>query len=266
MQKDFKERIEMEFKLLQCIRTVNDLDVLLFNDLSIGIEIQDFFNTDLLDGNWQDTVNGYQQKIKDLKGTISIHGPFLDLKPGSPDKRIADVTKDRYFQAIKIAKSLKASRLVFHSQLNPTIKDPQYREYVINAQLGFWEELLEEIQEEDMFFLIENIADYDYEFIVELVKRINSPKVKVCLDVGHVLCNSHLSIEDWIQGLGSDIKHIHLHWNDKSNDLHLSPPEEFIEELFNLLQNHNIDTTIAMEYDPEDVKDEILRIRKASKL
>jgi sugar phosphate isomerase/epimerase len=47
--------------------------------------------------------------------------------------------------------------------------------------------------------------------IKELIEQINNPNFSVCLDVGNVNTFSNNSIQKWIDVLGSDIKHMHIH-------------------------------------------------------
>ena len=249
-------------KLLQCVNTPEKFDPALNDRLSVGIEIQDFFFSTLYDDGWEDRIKSYREKLKDFKGIISMHGPALDLNPATTDNKILEVTRDRYYQGIKMAKMLNAKYIVFHSQINPILKDPAVKSLLLNKQLNFWQELLKEIEDTDLTILIENFYDNDYADLLLLLEKINSPKVKVCLDTGHVLCNSQKSIEHWVRGLKDYIKYIHFHYNKGDYDAHLSPNEEFIKEVSDILMINNIDPIIALEYTVEDLEIEIEKIRE----
>ncbi|MCM1989328.1 sugar phosphate isomerase/epimerase family protein [Oceanirhabdus seepicola] len=248
-------------KLLQCVNTPDKFDPALNDRLSVGIEIQDFFFSTLYDDGWEYRIEQYREKLKDFKGIISMHGPALDLSPSSTDNKILEVTRDRYYQGIKMAKMLNAKYIVFHSQINPIIKDPAVKKLILNKQLSFWSELLTEIEDTDLTILIENFYDNDYADFLLLLEKINSPKVKVCLDTGHVLCNSSKGIEHWVHGLKDYIRYIHFHYNKGDFDAHLSPHEEFIKEVSDILKINNITPVIALEYTVEDLESEIEKIR-----
>lgn len=250
-----------EFRLLQCVNSPEIFDGALNDRLSVGVEIQDFFFTTLYDQGWEERIEEYREKLKDFKGIISMHGPALDLNPASTDKGILEVTRKRYYQGIKMAEMLNAKYIVFHSQINPIIKDPAVKNLILNSQLNFWGELLKEFEDTDLTILIENFYDNDYEQLLLLLQKINSPKVKVCLDLGHVLCNSSKGIEHWVRGLKDYIEYIHFHYNKGDYDAHLSPNKEFIKEVSKILKDNNIDPVIALEYKVEDLEGEVKKIR-----
>ena len=58
---------------------------------------------------------------------------------------------------------------------------------------------------EDGWFNI-NAAD-------RLIDEINDSRVKICLDIGHVNCNSNMSLEDWIKTLNTRVAQYHFHNN-----------------------------------------------------
>ncbi|MFW6142303.1 MAG: hypothetical protein ACOC53_07070, partial [Candidatus Saliniplasma sp.] len=99
----------VESKLRICIGDLDDFEPKILNDLSLGVELQDFVNPKLLDGDLESRVRGYQEKLEDFGHEVSVHGPFLDLSPGSPDDMISEVTRKRYMQAVDVALKLNAS-------------------------------------------------------------------------------------------------------------------------------------------------------------
>lgn len=249
------------FRIIQCIKHPEKFNRVLSDRLSVGIEIQDFFFTTLYDEGWENRVEEYREKLKDYKGIISMHGPAFDLNPASPDNKILEVTKERYYQAIKIANMLNAKYIVFHTQTNPILKDPDVKKLILNKQLDFWGELLNQFKDTDLTILLENFYDDDYKDLLLLIEKINSPKVKICLDLGHVLCNSSKSIEHWITGLKDNIKYIHFHYNEGDYDAHLPPIEVFIKEVSKILNENNIYPVIALEYEIGDLQGELKKIR-----
>ncbi len=189
------------------------------------------------------------------------------MNPRSPDKKIANVTKERYQHVIQIAKSLNASYLVLHSQINSAIKDPKVQEIKANRQVPFWEDLLKEIDDIDLTILLENFSEDNFRDILILIEKINSPKVKICLDLGHVLSNSSYGIREWIDSIKPYLPYlpylpyIHLHWNDGSYDAHQAPIEDFLKELALIFVDNNINPVMALEYSLKDLEDEVKRIR-----
>ncbi|HSB07381.1 MAG TPA: TIM barrel protein, partial [Thermodesulfobacteriota bacterium] len=46
---------------------------------------------------------------------VTIHGPFMDLSPGGVDRRIKEVTLDRFSRTMELARFLKPKTIVFHA-------------------------------------------------------------------------------------------------------------------------------------------------------
>jgi endonuclease IV len=47
--------------------------------------------------------------------SINLHGPFMDLSPGSPDPSIRALTRERFDRMIRLAALYKAERVIFHA-------------------------------------------------------------------------------------------------------------------------------------------------------
>ncbi len=70
------------------------IDLALEHDL--GIEVMAFAFPAALDGDWQTLTNQYRGWLSPITGAITLHGPFMDMAPGSPDKQIIDATLARF--------------------------------------------------------------------------------------------------------------------------------------------------------------------------
>jgi len=254
----------LDRRLSLCLNDIDDFKPDLLNRKSFGIELQDFAYPDVLDDDLQRRINRYKEKLKDFDQQIAIHGPFLDLNPGSPDKRIGAVTKERYLQAIRAALELDASYLILHSQHNLAIKDPKVKDKKIENQLPFWDEILEKISEDDLKILLENVTEDDPEDLFKLVDNIDSQKVKICLDVGHTLVHSSVELDKWIKELSEYIEYVHLHWNNGDFDSHEGAPDSFIRRFLEMVDENKIAPRVALEYEIDDFEEEIERIKGIS--
>lgn len=251
--------------LQQCVSNVAELDPAINERLDIGVEIQDFASPALLDSGWQAVVEVYKQKLSRMRQIVCVHGPFMDLCPGSPDNKIAQVTKQRYLQSIEVAESLGASYIVFHSQINPGIKELKVKRAKAERQAEFWHDLLR-LTRTDILMLLENFAEDDPSDLDMLVRAIGSPRVKVCLDVGHVLCNSSVSLERWMEVLAEHTGYVHLHWNDGSFDAHHTPPKELVERVLVMHRRSEKQIVLALEYAIFDIAKEVSRIREHTRM
>lgn len=145
-----------------------------------------------------------------------MNGPFIDLFPASQDPAIVSVVRERFLQAYNTARSINAKDLIFHAGYVPKAYFP---EQWLKTSIKFWKEFLLFIGDE-IEIHIENVCEDDYRLINDLVEAIDSDIFSVCLDIGHANINSKLSIEEWIKGLNSKIKYVHLHNNDGKSDGH----------------------------------------------
>jgi sugar phosphate isomerase/epimerase len=248
-----------KYKLIQCLDNLDLFDPETCNKLNIGINIDKVSDTNFLDGDWKTVVNVYQKKLKDFRQVITVHGVGFDLNPGAPDKKVVELTKLRYSQCINIANKLNASFIVFHSQINPWIREKKVQEIKINRQIDFWQKLAEEAGDK-LTLLIENVYENDCSYLLSLIQKVNSPKVKVCLDTGHALLTSGL--DEWFKNLNEHIKLIHMHWNDSSYDAHQPPNEEALLKFKSLYEKYSIDAFIELEYAVENIETEVNRIRQ----
>jgi len=250
-------------KLLKCVGDIDSFHVEDFNALGIGVEIQDFAKPNVLDGDTHERVNQYKEALKGFRYPIAMHGPFIDLKPVSPDKQIQRVTHDKYLKTLMIAKELGVQMLILHSQTNPWINlydKPFYHAAYREA----FENLLEQSGYERMIVL-ENIFEHHPNQLKALIEGINHPRIRVNLDIGHSQIQNETTLKDWFVGLGEHIHYIHVHWNDRVNDLHLPLGDEGYHELKVLVDTYTEDPFIAIEYNTGDLVQDISRVQTLMK-
>ena len=212
----------MERNILKTVSTIEDLNIEEIKRLNIGIEMQDFTEPNLLTYEINSITNRYIEIFKDFKGIKALHGPFLDLKPSSPDKLIREVSYNRYLNTINIAKRLDMDYIIFHSQINPYLNQPSLRKLNNIQSKEFWEEILEEVSYYKGVILLENIFEETPSMLKELIETINLPNIKINLDIGHAKLGK-ATLEEWIRELKDYILYIHVHSNDGLYDNHQSP-------------------------------------------
>lgn len=251
------------YKIIQCIQNIVELDAAINCQEQLdGVELNSLISPELLDRDWQPELTGYVDRLKTYPGIISAHGVCMDLNPASPDRKIFNLTKERYLNTIAVAKRLKAQYLVFHSQINPWLKDPKVKAIKNNRQLPFWEACFERVGENGPTLLLENVYEDNPRDLADLVQRIGHPRLQVCLDVGHVLANPGLQLDEWFEILADKIVYLHLHWNSRTYDQHQTPPDAFLAEIKELLEKYQLQPMIALEYAIPDLQTEITRVRK----
>ena len=250
----------MKRKILKTISTIDSLNVEEFEKLNIGVEIQDLTEPNLSLNEIDTIIYRYKAKLKGFKNIKALHGPFLDLKPSSPDKLIREVSYNRYLYTINAAKELNIDYLIFHSQINPYLNQPCIRKLNNTQSREFWEEILKEVPDYKGIILLENIFEETPSMLKELIETINLPNVKINLDIGHANLGE-VTLEEWIKELKDYIFYIHIHSNDGLYDNHQTPTVEKIEELYYLLDKYNINPVLSLEYNVDNLEEEIEKYR-----
>lgn len=241
--------------IVKCVRNIDELDVDLFNKLNIGVEIQDFTEPNLLEKDRKKIVNEYKEAFKHLKGIKAMHGPFLDLKPSSPDFLIRAVSYKRYLDTINIATELEIDYLIFHSQINPYLNE-QFISNLNNIQAKeFWDSILKETNFKGTI-LIENIFEETPEMLKDYMDVVNFSNIKINLDIGHAKIG-HSNLKEWIRDLRDYISYIHIHSNNGVYDQHQAPEISEVKELYKFLNEYNLNPVLSLEYKIDDIEKEI---------
>lgn len=246
-------------QLVKCIRSIDELDVDLFNRLNIGVEIQDFTEPNLSLEERRKIIDAYKIVLDNFEGIKSLHGPFLDLKPSSPDLLIREVSYKRYLDTINIATELGLDYIIFHSQINPLLNEPFISDLNNKQAKEFWGKILSETNFKGTI-LIENIFEETPKMLKEYIDINNFPNIKINLDIGHAKVGK-ASLEEWIISLKKYISYMHIHSNNGLYDLHQSPDSEEIKTLYYLLDKYDIQPVLSLEYKIDDIEKEIKRYR-----
>ena len=184
---------------------------------TLGIETINFSISSILDEGTP-AITRYENELEGILSDrpLTLHGPFFDLSPASFDSQIKAVTLNRFMTACKIAQQLSAKKIIFHSGFIPQV---YYTEGWLQNSILFWKEFMPHCPH-DLTICIENVFETDYRPIKQLLEAVSHPRLKFCLDIGHVNAYSTLPLDDWIIELGPYIDHVHLHNNDGTKDQH----------------------------------------------
>jgi sugar phosphate isomerase/epimerase len=189
----------------------------------VGLEIQVYgYDPNLLDDSWQDLASQHRSLLKDFPGEIALHGAFYDMTSSSVDRRLVQVTWERYLASLQVAAELGARNVVFHANYLPLIRKPSYRPDWIQRQVDFWGKLAKEASKLDVIIALENMWEPDPDLIATVLEQVASPHARACLDVGHVyLFSESLPFPDWLERTRENLVHIHANNNLGQYDDHL---------------------------------------------
>ncbi len=246
-------------KIVKAIATVEEFNANLFNKLNIGVEIQDFTEPNLSFKEKNELIRLYKDLFQGFKAIKALHGPFLDLKPASPDLDIRKISHKKYLETLDIAHDLNIKYIIFHSQINPYLKEEFIRDLNNNQSKEFWHKILKETEYKNKI-LIENVFEEEPHMLKRHIEAIDRENIKVNLDLGHAKL-SHASLEEWIRELKDHIEYIHVHSNNAIYDQHKSMTKEEVLNLYNLLEKYNINPVLSLEYKVEDLEKEIYKYR-----
>ncbi len=187
-----------------------------------GLEVIDFASPQVLNDNWSERLQELQALYAQLPGPISLHGPFLDLSPASPDPMLRQLTKHRYLQALKIAQALGARYLVLHSQFNPNLRDPSYPVRWLAGTRQFFLDLLPAIEAAQTTIVLENMWDPCPDHLAALLHELPAEQFAACFDIAHANLFSPVPVAGWVNTLGDRLAYVHLSDNHGGYDEHLT--------------------------------------------
>lgn len=195
------------------------------------LEIQDFINPYILDGDWQSVVADAKAKLNGYEGRMGLHAPFINLPLDALDAKIRTVVIERHLQTLDIAAELGATHLVVHSPLaflgmptsltKPMVGPVSLFEVVHQTM----EPIVKRAAEVGCTLVIETIFDKLPLLWVELARSFGSEFVRLSVDVGHAYINHFEGApppDYWVREAGALLGHLHLQDTDGYSDRHWS--------------------------------------------
>jgi sugar phosphate isomerase/epimerase len=191
---------------------------------NLGLEIMAFAYPHILDGNWEHEVATYRSILRAVPGPITLHGPFMDMVSGSPDDQINQVCFLRYQHAIYIASQLESKLVVLHANFIGSLRNPPYRKGWHDRNVQFWEPLAEFAHAHDVTIALENMWEFEPQIIAEVLRDVNHPNLRACIDVGHahLYGDDEYSFQDWLDTMEPWLVHMHMNNNNGKLDEHHS--------------------------------------------
>jgi sugar phosphate isomerase/epimerase len=159
-----------------------------------------------------------------LKGAglaITLHAPFMDLAPGSPDPLVRGVAVRRFEQVLAIAAILEPRTVVCHSgygaRRHRYLKDVWWKNSV-----EVFAGVASRLSQVGARLMIENVYEDEPGELSPLFDELGEECIGFCLDVGHQAAFGHAPLSEWLDVLGDRIGQIHLHDNRGEWDDHLA--------------------------------------------
>ena len=180
----------------------------------LGMEIAEYCTAWNMDDEFTSTDAAVRIKLEGIERKV-LHAPFNELFPCAIDRKARALAAERYRQAIDLAKTYGATKVVVHGGYNPWI---YYPVWYVEQSILFWKEFLKE--DPGVEIVLENVLETDPQWLLDIVKGVDDPRLKLCLDIGHVNAYSKIPLVDWLESWAPYLSHFHIHNNDGSRDQH----------------------------------------------
>lgn len=220
--------------------------------LTLNLSSEIYIDSEIIDSHPAGDIELINNRFEKYSLAKRIHGPFSDLNPGSPDKKIREVSLERLLGAIELSAKLKADSLTVHSHFEPVFYGRHFEEWLTNSK-DAWERLSHEAGKRKISIHIENSIDDSPRAVLELLKA--HPYLGACFDVGHYNVFNPKGWKDALREypLGS-IKEVHLSDNKGDEDSHLALGEGSIDfkGLFEEIGRRNENPIFTLEPHAQD--------------
>jgi len=207
-----------------------------------------YFSGDDLDASHEKDLRGLAAALQENGLEATVHGPFMDLSPGGTDRRVKEITFDRFFKTLLWAHLFKAKAVVFHAGYERLKFDGDVKAW-LQSSLQTWRPLVKEAEERALILVIENVFEEDPDPLAALFHEIDSPHFRFCFDTGHHNLISKTPLSLWIESLGRHLFEVHLHDNHKEWDEHLPMGDGNFDfhRFFGLLSSHHLNPIYTIE-------------------
>ena len=209
----------------------------------LGLEIAEYCTAWNSDEKFPETDRLVREKIEGIPDLL-FHAPFNELFPCAIDPKARVLAAERYRQAVTIAKRYGAPKVVIHGGYNARM---YYPVWYTEQSILFWKDFLKE--DPGVQIVLENVLEEEPGMLLDIVQGVNDPRLRLCLDVGHVNAYSDIPVTAWIDACAPFISHFHIHNNDTSRDQHNPLNEGTIpmKELLERIERLCPDATVTLE-------------------
>jgi len=153
--------------------------------------------------------------------TVTLHAPFMDLAPGSPDPAVRALARRRFEQLLELVPVFNPRTIVCHSGYDGKRYRHMRAEWM-ESSLQLWRWLAAAAGSAGAALMLENVYEKDPAEMRNLFENLNDLGVGFCLDIGHQHAFSRSPLSEWLEQLGPYLGQLHLHDNDGSQDGHLA--------------------------------------------
>ncbi|MCU4653414.1 sugar phosphate isomerase/epimerase [Roseibacterium sp. SDUM158016] len=202
------------------------------------LEIQDFFSTEVLLGDWRGRVAEAKAALDGFGGRLGIHGPFVDVPMNCNDPELMPIVTRRFLTGLEAAIALGARQMVVHSPF--TIWDyrnfgdkpgggnrPSLKDSIIAACHDVMAPVVKRAEDHGVTLVIENCDDISPMDRLDLARSFDSAAVRLSIDTGHAhnvhVAEGSVPVDYFVVAAGDWLDHVHLQDTDGFADRHWAP-------------------------------------------
>jgi sugar phosphate isomerase/epimerase len=152
--------------------------------------------------------------------TVTLHGPFIDLNPGSPDPAVRRITRRRMQQVLDLVPVFQPRTVVCHANYDNR-RYGYFKAEWTDHSLEFWSWMADGLAPYGSQLMLENVFEDGPEDILTIFDNLDRENLGFCLDTGHTAAFGQTDLAGWLKELGSRLGQLHLHDNFGSQDDHL---------------------------------------------
>ncbi len=178
----------------------------------------------------------------------SVHAPIAGMNPCAGKEDLRKRSSELLVRTIRIAERLGRCSVVLHAGETDTeedIHDSVHEKAALERCVSFLEQTIRDTEDSGVMLALENTPPYpgrygdDMRFIVEVVERIASPRLKIVFDVGHSHIRGPGQCIDALHRCRPHLAGLHLNDNYGREDEHRAVGDGTIpyEEIVRLLGN-----------------------------
>lgn len=195
------------------------------------LELQDFFDADLLNGDWRAVADRAKTLLSGYAGRLGIHGPFWGLSIASPDPDMRMLNVRKFMLGLEVCDYLGATQMVIHSPYSTwdfnnldNFADRSAYDWMLECCHLTMDPVVKRAEEIGVAMVVENIQDKDPDIRRILADSFQSPAMAVSVDTGHAHY-AHGStgappVDYYVRRAGNRLEHIHLQDADGYADRH----------------------------------------------
>ena len=183
-------------------------------EYEINLEIAEFCTAWNMDEKFTGVDKVVQKKLDGIAKSV-LHAPYNELFPCAIDKKARALAAERYRHAAQLAKRYGSEKVIIHGGFNPWIYFPVW---YVEQSILFWKAFLKD--DPGVQIVLENVLETEPAWLLDIVKGVDDPRLRMCLDVGHVNAYSSIPVLGWLEDCAPYISHFHVHNNDGTRDQH----------------------------------------------